>query len=60
MGNGHTQVHIQDQSMRLVASAIVSYHFPALHKGDIIEVNEGKNQLDFAYLGNVVQSIRKP
>src|SRR5262244_1711176 len=30
------------------------------YKGDIIEVNEGKDQIDFAYLGNVVQSIRKP
>ena len=37
-----------------------AYHFPALHKGDIIEINEGKDQIDFAYLGNVVQSIRKP
>src|SRR6195256_236008 len=37
-----------------------SYHFPELHKGDVIEVNEGKAQIDFAYLGNVVQSIRKP
>ena len=30
------------------------------YKGDVIEVNEGKVQIDFAYLGNVVQSIRKP
>ena len=37
-----------------------SYHFPELHKGDIIEVNESKDQIDFAYLGHVVQSIRKP
>jgi transposase InsO family protein len=37
-----------------------SYHFPTLHKGDVIEVNEGKDHIDFAYLGNVVQSIRKP
>jgi len=37
-----------------------SYHFPELHKGDVIEVNEGKDQIDFAYLGHVVQSIRKP
>jgi hypothetical protein len=29
-------------------------------KGDVIEVNEGKTHIDFAYLGNVVQSIRKP
>ena len=35
-------------------------HFPTLHKGDIIEVNEGKDQIDFAYLENVVRSIRKP
>ena len=37
-----------------------SYHFPTLHKGDVIEVNEVKDHIDFAYLGNVVQSIRKP
>ena len=37
-----------------------SYHFPALNKGDVIEVNEGKTHMDFAYLGNVVKSIRKP
>ena len=37
-----------------------SYHFPELHKGDIIEVHEGKDQIDFAYLGNVVQRRRTP
>src|SRR5215470_8357548 len=37
-----------------------SYHFPELNKGDVVEVNEGKDQIDFAYLGDVVQSIRKP
>jgi transposase InsO family protein len=37
-----------------------SSHVPALHKDDVIEVNEGKTHLDFAYLGNVVQRIRKP
>jgi len=37
-----------------------SSHFPALHKGDVIEVNEGKDQIDFASLGHVVPSIRKP
>jgi hypothetical protein len=37
-----------------------TYYFPELHKGDVIEVNEGKDQIDFAYLEKLVQSIRKP
>jgi transposase InsO family protein len=37
-----------------------SYHFPALHKGDVIEVNEGKDHIDFAYLETLVKRIRKP
>jgi transposase InsO family protein len=50
----------QVNAARCISYRKHSYHFPALHKGDIIEVSEGKDQLDFAYLGNVVQSIRKP
>ncbi|SRR5712692_5097800 len=30
------------------------------YKGDVIEVNEGKDRIDFAYLGKVVQRISKP
>jgi hypothetical protein len=37
-----------------------SYQVPALNKGDVIEVNEGKTHLDLAYLGTVVKRIRKP
>jgi hypothetical protein len=37
-----------------------SYHFPALHKGDVIEVIEGKDQIDFSYLGRLMQRIHKP
>jgi transposase InsO family protein len=37
-----------------------SYHFPALHKGDVIEVNEGKDHIDFTYLETLVKRIRKP
>jgi transposase InsO family protein len=37
-----------------------TYHFPELHKGDVIEINAGKNQIDFFYLGKLMQSIRKP
>jgi transposase InsO family protein len=50
----------QVNAARCISYRKQSYHFPALHKGDVIEVNEGKVQIDFAYLGNVVQSIRKP
>ena len=37
-----------------------SYHFPALNKGDVIEVNDGKDHINFSYLGQLVQRIRKP
>ena len=37
-----------------------SYHFPTLHKGDVIEVHEGKDHIKFSYLGNVVQRISMP
>jgi hypothetical protein len=50
----------QVNAARCISYRKQSYHFPALHKGDVIEVNEGKDQIDLAYLGHVVQSIRKP
>jgi transposase InsO family protein len=50
----------QVNTARCISYRKQSYHFPALHKGDVIEVNDGKDQIAFAYLGNVVQSIRKP
>jgi hypothetical protein len=50
----------QVNAARCISYRKPSYHFPALHKGDVIAVNEGNDQIDFAYLGNVVQSIRKP
>jgi hypothetical protein len=50
----------QVNAARCISYRKQSYHFPTLHKGDVIEVNEGKDHIDFAYLGNVVQSIRKP
>jgi hypothetical protein len=37
-----------------------SSQFPARPKGEVIAGNEGKAQMDFASLGNVVQSRRKP
>jgi transposase InsO family protein len=37
-----------------------SSHFPTLHKGDVIEVHEGKDHIKFSYLGNVVQRISRP
>jgi len=49
----------QVNAARCVSYCKQTYHFPELHKGDVIEVNEGKDQIDFAYLGNVVQRIRK-
>jgi hypothetical protein len=57
----HTRPHTrQVNAARCISYRKQSYHFPEWHKGDIIEVNESKDQIDFAYLGNVVQSIRKP
>jgi len=50
----------QVNAARYISYRKQSYHFPTLHKGDVIEVNEAKDHIDFAYLGNVVQSIRKP
>lgn len=57
--------HTGPQTRHVNAARCLSYrkqssHFPARHQGDVIEVNEGKDQIDFASLGNVVQSIRKP
>jgi transposase InsO family protein len=57
----HTGPHTrQVNAARCIRYRKQSYHFPALHKGDVIEVNEGKDQIDFTSLGTVVQSIRKP
>jgi hypothetical protein len=50
----------QVTAARCISYRKQSYHFPKLQKGDVIEVNEGKAQIDFVYLGNMVQSIRKP
>ena len=50
----------QVKAARCVSYRKQSYHFPELHKGDVIEGNEGKDQIDFFYLGKLVQSIRKP
>ena len=61
MQRPHTGPHTrQVNAARCISYRKQSYHFPELHKGDVIEVNAGKAQIDFAYLGNVVQSIRKP
>ena len=50
----------QVNAARCVSYRKQTYHFPALHKGDVIEVNEGRDQSDWVYLGKLVQSIRKP
>ena len=50
----------QVNAARCVSYRKQSYHFPELHKGDSLAVNEGKDQIDFFYLGKLVQSIRKP
>jgi hypothetical protein len=47
----------------LPAAACQQRHYlktDSRYKGDVIEVNEGKDQIDFFYLGKLVQSIRKP
>jgi hypothetical protein len=36
----------QVNAARCISYRKQSYHFPALHKGDIIEVNEGKDQIE--------------
>lgn len=61
MCHGHSQAHVQDKSMRLVGSSYrqPSSHVPALKKGDIIEVNDVKDQIDGFSLGNLVKSIRE-
>jgi hypothetical protein len=57
----HTGPHTrQVNAARYISYRKQSYHFPTLHKGDVIEVNEVKDHIDFDYLGPVVQSIRKP
>ena len=50
----------QVNAARCISYRKQSSHFPELHKGDVIEVNEGKDRIDFAYLGKVVQRISKP
>jgi len=50
----------QVNAARCISYRKQSYHFPALHKGDVIEVNEGKDHMDFSYLGQLVQRISKP
>jgi Integrase core domain len=50
----------QVNAARCISYRKQSYHFPALNKGDVIEVNEDKTHINFAYLGNVVKRISKP
>ena len=50
----------QVNAARCISYRKQSYHFPALNKGDIIEVNDGKDHINFSYLGQVVQRISKP
>jgi len=50
----------QVNAARCISYRKQSYHFPALNKGDIIEVNDGKDHINFSYLGQVVQRRSKP
>ena len=50
----------QVNAARSISYRKQSYHFPALHKGDVIEGTEGKDQIDFSDLGQLVQRIGKP
>jgi transposase InsO family protein len=50
----------QVNAARCISYRKQSDHFPALYKGDVIEVNEGKDHIDFAYLGSLVKRISKP
>lgn len=49
------QVH----AARWISYRQPSSHVPALKKGDIIEVNDVKDQIDSFSLGNLVKSIRE-
>jgi transposase InsO family protein len=50
----------QVNAARCISYRKQSYHFPALNKGDVIEVNDGKDHMNFSYLGQLVQRISKP
>jgi transposase InsO family protein len=50
----------QVDAARCISYRKQSYHFPELNKGDVIEVNEGKDHIDFTYLETLVKRIRKP
>ena len=50
----------QVNAARCISYRKQSYHFPALNKGDVIEVNDGKDHINFSYLGQLVQRISKP
>jgi hypothetical protein len=50
----------QVNAARCISYRKQSYHFPTLHKGDVIAVHEGKDHIAFSYLGNLVQRISRP
>jgi hypothetical protein len=50
----------QVNAARCISYRKQSYHFPALNQGDVIEVNDGKDHINFPYLGQLVQRIRTP
>jgi transposase InsO family protein len=50
----------QVNAARCISYRKQSYHVPALNKGDVIEVNDGKDHINFSYLGQLVQRISKP
>jgi hypothetical protein len=50
----------QVNAARYISYRKQSYHFPALNKGDVIEVNDSKDHINFSYLGQLVQRISKP
>jgi len=50
----------QVNAARCISYRQQSYHVPALNKGDVIAVNEGKDPIDLAYLETLVKRIRQP
>jgi transposase InsO family protein len=50
----------QVNAARCISYRKQSYHFPDLNKGDVIEVHDGKDHIDFSYLGQLVKRISKP
>lgn len=50
----------QVNAAHLISYRKQSYHFPHLHKGDVVEVKDRKDKLAFLYQGTVIMTVVKP